>query len=198
MIHEPLSRRRSRAVVLGVLAGLCGIAAWYLARGPRAPVPRTPATTVRAPAHPARVAPAPDRLDLSTGDGPIPLAGTADGDGAELPDEAAMPSRPHADEHRPPPPEAIGVPQARPPGPDRDTGLVFHSEPPGDGEKSKASRSAPPAPSSGPVPPPVTTDVRPPPEPVDLAPQPARPDHDTGLVFGNQPPRPADGGGEKR
>jgi hypothetical protein len=203
MIQEPRSRRMPRAVVLGVLAGLCGVAAWC-ARGTGAPATRTPVTTLRAPADPARVAPAlalsPDRLDLSAADPPIPLAGATDVDGAALPEVAGMPPGPRADEHRPPPPEAIGIPQLRASGPDRDTGLVFQSEPPGDAEpaKSKGRGAATLAPSSGPAPPPVTADVRSPAEPVDIAPQPARPDRDTGLVFSNQPPRSADASGEKR
>jgi len=125
-------------------------------------------------------------------------------------DEAAVPplgttTEPvlEADVRPPPPPEAFLPARPRALSPNRDTGLVFRNEPPGDDateEVKKVKQSGTQEPSNGPTQPAFTADLRPPLAPGAAVSAPPRTasNRDTGLVFSNQPPRAPDSSGEKR
>ncbi len=212
-MKETSSSWKPWAAAVAAAIGLWVVAAARGARETNSPAQRAPAATVGARGSASHVAGASpglsppgnhDRDDDIDAHAPFEVAAHDDGAAvdAERPAGAATQPRLRADVHRPPPPEAVLPPQPHAVSPDRDTGLVFRSEPPGDGEAGQAKAVKPsgtPEPSNGPTQPPFTADLHPAPDPVVWEPAPpTAPNRDTGLVFSNQPLQPTGASGQKR
>jgi hypothetical protein len=171
-----------------------GSAATAGARGPASHAARV---------SPLRSGPPGDHEDDDDIDANAPFDVTESDDGSvDSEPGAAIQPRLHADVHRPLPPEAVLAPQPRAVSRNRDTGLVFRSEPPGNGEAGQTKELKPsgtPEPPNGLTRPPFTADLHRPADPVVWEPAPqAAPDSDTGLRFSSQPLGSTDGSGQKR
>lgn len=212
-MKETSSNWKPWAAAVAAAIGLWVVAASRGARETSSPAQRVPAATVGARGSASHVVGASPRLSppgTRDGDDDIdvhaPFEITAHDDAAavdaERPAGAATQPRLRADVHRPPPPEAVLPPQPHAGSLNRDTGLVFRFDSPGDGEVGQAKEvklSGTPERSNGPTQPPFTADLHPAPDPVAWEPTPqTAPNRDTGLVFSNQPLRPTDASGQKR
>jgi hypothetical protein len=188
---------KARALVLGAAMGVSILTAAWLAWLTRSPERRAPAGASGSASRTER----PRQVPLDPRDAgitqdalgthaPIDRA-THDDEVASSPGSAAEPGI-AADVRPDPPPEAFLAAQPPARSPDRDTGLVFRNEPPGDDARMAGKEVPPPAlqaPPDGLARPGGSADVHPPPDPAAWLPGPPRtgPDRDTGLVFSDRP-----------